>query len=238
MTDVRPDEQRGATAGRFAADVGVVAAPRRVPEARPEEPAHGFRGLVSPAAWAGLPPAVQRRFARHPRAGRPIIYRGEVVETTLTQLGRLLANLARIIGAPLPLAHGATGPALVIVSEGPALGDQQWTRLYARPGRFPQVIHSAKRFAGPTGLEEHLGFGLVMQLATAVVDGALVFRSAGYAFEIGGWRLRIPGWLSPGQCEVMHRDAGEGRFVFGLALTHPVFGRLVRQTALFTDPEA
>ncbi len=69
------------------------------------------------------------------------------------------------------LTNGATGPALVAVVEDERLGGQSWTRLYARPGRFPQTIHSAKRFRGPTGLEEYVGYGIGMALRVTVEDG-------------------------------------------------------------------
>jgi hypothetical protein len=135
----------------------------------------------------------------------------------------------------LPLVSGATGPVTVTVVEEPAFNGQVWTRSYARPGRFAQVIHSAKRFTGPTGLEEYLGFGLVMRLTVGAEDGALVFRSAGYGLELLGRLLPFPAWLTPGACEVRHCDQGNGRFSFRLTLVHPFAGRLVHQLAVFEE---
>jgi hypothetical protein len=139
-----------------------------------------FRTLLGEAAWMQLPDAVRKRFSKCLAPGDIIVYRGEVLATKLSRAGRVLSFLARAIGAPLPLTDGATGPALVVVSEDAHLGGQCWLRIYNRPGRFPQAIHSAKRFRGATGLEEYVGYGIGMALRVTVEDGALLFRSAGY----------------------------------------------------------
>jgi hypothetical protein len=194
-----------------------------------------YRALLGEAAWASLPEAVRRRFSKPAAAGTVTVYRGRVVATELSWLGRLLANAARVVGGPLPLASGAEGAAIVTVVEDPAFRGQVWTRSYARAGRFPQVIHSAKRFSGPTGLEEYLGFGLVMRLAVSAEAGALVFRSAGYGTELFGRFMAFPAWLTPGICEVRHRDEGGRRFSFTLTLVHPLAGRLVHQVAVFEE---
>lgn len=195
-----------------------------------------FRTLVGEAAWQRLPAAVRRRFSKRLEPGAAAIYSGRVVATELSWAGRVLAFLARGIGAPLPLGNGATGPAVVSVIEDPESGGQIWTRVYARPGRFPHVVHSAKRFRGPTGLEEYVGYGVGMALKVAVEPGALVFRSSGYFLEIGGWHLAVPRLLEPGQMVVVHREeGGEDRFSFRLTLTHPRLGTLIHQLAVFAD---
>jgi hypothetical protein len=194
-----------------------------------------FRTLVGEAAWAELPEAVRRRFSKRLAPQEMMLYRGTVVATELPLAGRILAFLARAIGSPLPLTNGATGPALVAVIEDERLGGQSWTRIYARPGRFPQTIHSAKRFRGPTGLEEHVGCGIGMALKVSVEQETLVFRSVYYFVEIGRWRWRLPRALEPGRMEIEHREEGGGMFSFRLALRHPILGLIVHQLAHFCD---
>jgi hypothetical protein len=194
-----------------------------------------FRTLVGERAWGELPEAVRRRFSKCLGPSDALVYQGLVTATRLSAAGRVLSFLARAIGSPLPLTDGATGPAVVIVTEDAGLGGQSWLRIYARPGRFPQAIHSAKRFSGPTGLEEYVGCGIGMTLRVSVEEGALAFRSAGYFLQIARWRLPIPRLLHPGQMQIVHRDLGAGSFEFTLSLTHRVFGRLVHQGAVFYD---
>jgi len=175
-----------------------------------------FRRLLGEAAWAELPESVRRRFSKRLAPGETLIYRGTVVATELSRCGRVLSFLTRLVGSPLPLSDGATGPALVVVTEDPVLGGQSWLRIYSRPGRFPQAIHSAKRFRGPTGLEEYIGCGIGMALQVEVETGTLVFRSSGYFLELGRWRLPLPRVLHPGRMLIAHRDEGGGRFSFRL----------------------
>jgi hypothetical protein len=104
-----------------------------------------------------------------------------------------------------------------------------------RPGRFPQAIHSAKRFRGVTGLEEYVGYGIGMALRVTVEEGVLVFRSEHYFLQIGDWRWRWPKVLEPGRMEITHREEGGGMFSFRLDLVHPLLGRLVHQLACFHD---
>ncbi len=195
-----------------------------------------FRTLVGEAAWGRLPEPVRRRFSKCLAPGEMLLYRGAVVATDLSRAGYVFALLARTIGSPLPLSDGATGPAVVAVVEDEHLGGQSWTRIYARPGRFPQTVHSAKRFRGITGLEEYVGRGIGMALRVSVEEGALVFRSDHYFVEIGARRWRLPRALAPGQLQITHREEGGGTFSFRLALTHPLLGQIVHQLAYFEDP--
>jgi hypothetical protein len=216
----------------------VIPFPRRVAPAAIED--LRFRALAGDRAWNRLPAAVRARFERHIGPGSTILYAGEVVECRMSRCGRLLCQLVRLVGAPLPLSRDSFVPAAVSVTEDPASGGQFWTRVYGRRRGFPQVIHSSKRFAGPTGLEEYVGRGIGIALRLEVRDEALHFLSDHYFLRLGPARLRLPRWLSPGRMRVSHVDCGHGSFAFVLSLVHPLLGELVRQTAMFEerpDPE-
>lgn len=194
-----------------------------------------FRQLLGEANWASLPPAVRARFGRKALATQTISYIGEVVECRMSRLGKIFANLCRLVGAPLPLSTDTNVAASVCVTEDASAGGQYWTRQYCRRGGFPQVIHSSKRFAGPTGLEEYLGMGFGIALALRVEAEALYFESDHYFWRAGPIRLRLPRWLAPGRLSIGHIDCDHGRFAFTLALDHAWFGPLVHQCCLFTE---
>ena len=212
------------------------AAETYAPDHLPELGDLRFRALLPAEDWAALPPAVRQRFSKRLAGGATVVYVGVVVETRMSRAGWWLAQAARLIGAPLPTARDAGVPSVVTVTEDVATGGQIWTRLYARRSGFPQVIHSSKRFAGPTGLEEYVGRGVGMALSVHVEAAALAFRSAHYFLSLGGMRVRLPAWATPGALCVTHANQGEGRFVFTLELAHPLLGTLIRQTVAFKDP--
>src|SRR3546814_4203536 len=99
--------------------------------------------------------------------------------------------------------------AAVAVSEDRASGGQCWSRLYGRASGHPQVIHSAKSFAGPTGIVEHIGGGFGMALTVRAEADALIFTSDHYFWQFGRVRLRLPRWLTPGTTVVTHQHLGE-----------------------------
>jgi hypothetical protein len=194
-----------------------------------------FRALIAEEDWAALPDAVRRRFSKRLGDGNAAVYVGKVVETRMSRAGWLLAQALRLIGGPLPTARDAGGPAVVSVTEDRGSGGQFWTRIYPRRRGFPQVIHSCKRFGGPTGIEEHVGCGVGMALRVAVEDRALVFRSGRYFVDFGRRRVVLPAWATPGALTVRHcEEAGEG-FIFTLEIVHPRLGLLIRQVASFRE---
>jgi len=214
-------------------------------EPRPELGDLRFHALMTEEDWASLPLAIRCRFSKRLAGGRTIVYAGEILESWMSRAGWWLAQVARLIGGPLPLTRDAQArrarvptvhvASVVTVTEDMATGGQIWTRIYARRKGFPQVIHSCKRFAGPTGLEEHVARGVGMTLTVYAREGALVFRSKNYFLEPFGRRLFLPEWLTPGTLYVTHAELPDGKFSFTLQIFHPRLGLLLRQMAIFRE---
>ncbi len=200
-----------------------------------EPPDYRFLQLIGLEAWQRLPTAVQRRFSKTLPAGTTVVYQGQVTKTRLNFAGRCLAQATRLIGSPLPRDDGATGPAVVVVTQNQKTTAQNWVRIYTRPKGTMQTITSEKRFHGPTGLEEYVGAGIGMTLCVREEKGALIFGSDRYFFEAGWVRIPLPRFLAPGQMTIIHRDEGGGEFCFELRLEHRVLGILFHQIAHFSD---
>ena len=200
-----------------------------------------FSNLVGRAAWQSLPQTVRKRFGKRLQGGVSVAYQGHVVSMQMNLAGRILAHAARVIGAPLPYDMSCVDqPAVVTVTEDIAGSGQFWIRQYGRRAGFPQVIHSSKRFAGRTGLEEYIGYGIGMALNVCVDGQDLLFKSDHYFLQLFGRRLRLPKILSPGALIIGHHDlglddSGSQRFRFSLKLNNRLFGQLIHQDAIFSD---
>ena len=194
-----------------------------------------YATLLGPEAWARLPADVRARFSRKPADGRAFVYAGRVLRARLSRAGRLLAQLARLVGGPLRYSEDSDLPCLVSVTEAADGKGQAWTLLHARRGGFPQVIHSGKRFAGPTGLEEHVGRGLGFTLRLVAAPDGLAFLGERYFLQLAGRRIWLPRRLSPGRLTVRHVSVDFRHFIFTLTLDNARLGRLVEQVIAFEE---
>ncbi|MEM1236637.1 MAG: DUF4166 domain-containing protein [Pseudomonadota bacterium] len=197
-----------------------------------------FRRLLGAEAWERLPAPIRRRFSKRLAGGASLVYQGQVAEMKMNAAGRLLAFVLRAIGAPLPFDRTSVGrSAVVSVTEDEASGGQFWVRQYGRASGFPQMVSSSKRFGGPTGLEEYIGYGIGIALRLEANDEALYFISDSYFLKLGRFRLPLPRWVAPGHLVIGHEEIGGGRFRFTLDLRHRVLGQVIRQDAVFQDAE-
>lgn len=197
-----------------------------------------YRELLGARAWNSLPGTVRQRFGKQLKAGASVVYQGIVVAMRMNLAGRVLAQLARLVGGPLPHDLSSMHQAAVVSVTQDIAGDGQfWIRQYGRASGFPQVIHSSKRFAGPTGIEEYIGCGIGIALKLRAEQGALLFESDHYFIDLGGWKVRFPKWMKPGQLTITHRDLGHKKFRFSLDLKSRYLGELLHQDAIFWDKE-
>jgi hypothetical protein len=53
--------------------------------------------------------------------------------------------------------------------------------------------------------------------------------------RVGGRRIALPAFLTPGALTVTHTELGGGWFAFTLDVVHPRLGLLIRQAAKFRE---
>ncbi len=191
-----------------------------------------LQSFVGAAAWARLPPAVQRRFAT---AHADASYEGHMT-LRCSLIGRLYAACSHVLGGPLPNRNASDIGTTVRVRDN-GRGGVVWERdFHAGQDGWRHVVRSTKEADARGGLMERTDGGLSMSLDVFEENGELVFRSRRYWLLLGPWRLGIPAWLAPGTCRVVHTDLGAGRFRFTMSMVHALWGETFYQTGVFSDP--
>src|ERR1044071_8234294 len=87
------------------------------PGSEPELGDLRFRALMREAEWLALPLSIRRRFSKRLAGGDTAVYVGETLTNDMSRAGWWLAQAARLIGGPLPLARDVHAPSVVTVTQ-------------------------------------------------------------------------------------------------------------------------
>jgi hypothetical protein len=192
------------------------------------------------AEWRKLHPDIQRRFDKNPAPGLPLYYRGKLSELRSSRLGKLLGfiTMPLIQGALIPY-DDADFPVDIQVYTKPGLAHIFKQRIYRLRGRKPIQFTSHMRESEKGEVLEYVGMGLGMKLLLAVRDGNLHFASDGYFWDVFGWRMPLPGILTPGKTSLCHCNDNPWQFNIRIEIDHCIFGRTFTQVGVFREmPDA
>jgi hypothetical protein len=207
--------------------------PHQVQRSASASPVPDFAQAVGAAGWRRLAPDIRRRFTEKPEPHRAIRYLGIMQRVECSWAGLVLAQICRLVGTPFAPHRGRNVPVAITLSANPGNGAILWERDYRYPDHPAALIRSEKRMMANGVLHECVGAGFGMRLAVYEENGALHFKSERYFWGCGGWRMPLPGLLSPGTAHVIHQDLGDGSFRFVMTIRHPLLGRLFYQDGIF-----
>lgn len=202
------------------------------PPAKTVQADPSFRRLIGLEAWRRLPECVRARFGVKPTPGGAIRFAGRMETIAATWPARLMAQLCRLIGGPLPWRTGSGVPAAITLSA--AEGGIVWERSYRFPDGAAVRARSVK-VDGGSELIERIGGGFEMRLRVSADAHAIHFDVTGYRWRLGPIALAWPIVLTPGRLRVSHADIDGRQFRFTLVATHPLLGETVRQDGVFVE---
>ncbi len=180
-------------------------------------------------SWGRLNPNIQARFDREPEEGETITYEGVMREIRRSRMGWLFAQLTRVVGNPLTPFGGKDIPMQVALFKRKGKTGVFWQRTYFFEQRKPYIVTSAKKESAKGEMLECVGAGFGMKLHVYEQDGDLHFKSYRYFWNV----VPLPHWLSPGATHVIHKDLGEGNFMFTISMVHPQLGETFFQQGVF-----
>lgn len=190
------------------------------------------------AEWKKLHPDIQRRFDKNPAPGTPLYYTGTLSELKCSRIGKLLGYLTMPIikGALIPFSD-AHFPVDIQVYSKPDCPFIFKERIYRLHQRKPIQFTSYMRESEKGEVLEYVGMGLGMKLILHVEGGNLYFTSDGYFWDILGYRIPLPGILTPGKTFLCHRNDSPGQFNIRIEIKHRIFGTTFTQVGVFRELE-
>ncbi|TQV72121.1 DUF4166 domain-containing protein [Aliikangiella marina] len=204
--------------------------PRKIPNTK-----ISYRALLGESQWHKLHPLVQKRFGDD--QNKAVVYQGVMSEIYLSTMGKLFAQVCRLIGQPLALYEGMNVPMKVHVYENSILGGMTWDRFYQYQNKPVNRVKSTKVIQANGVLVEVVGCGFGMKLNPSESAGAIVFESDYFFLQLGKKRIKIPDWLTPGKMTVSQRALSDEWFEFKLDVTHKLLGRTYYQIGQFSESQ-
>ncbi len=197
-----------------------------------------FKKILGPE-WRKLHPDIQRRFDKNPVPGKPLRYAGSLSELKCSVIGKVFGYITTplIQGALIPF-DDADFPVDIQVYSKPDSSAIFKQRIYRLHGRKPIRFTSWMRESSSGEVLEYVGMGLGMKLLLHVQDRNLHFTSDGYFWQIFGWRIPLPGVLTPGKTFLCHQNENASRFNIRIEIKHSLFGTTFRQVGVFHEVQA
>jgi len=207
----------------------------RIESTGPPSEGRLFRKILGDE-WQNLHPDIQLRFAKNPAPGIPLYYTGILSELKCSFVGKLLGYLTLPFtkGALLPF-NDADFPVDIRVYSKPGCPYIFKQRCYRLNFRKPVQFTSYMRESEKGEVLEYVGMGLGMKLELSVVKGNLHFTSAGYFWDVFGFRLPLPGILTPGRTFLSHQNDRPFQFNIRIEIIHCLFGTTFVQAGTFHE---
>jgi len=168
--------------------------------------------------------------------GKPLYYTGILSELRCSWIGKLLGYLTMpmIKGALIPYSDSHFPVDIEVYSKPDCLSIFK-QRIYRLHGRKPIQFISFMREGEQGEVLEYVGMGLGMKLVLHVHEGNLYFTSDGYFWEVLGYRIPLPGILTPGKTFLCHRNDHPSQFSIRIEIKHCLFGITFTQVGVFHE---
>ena len=188
--------------------------------------------------WHQLDEIVKRHYAMAPGASANMTIHGTMDRVFHSPMAKLFLLPGRIFGALVPY-QGTDIPTVVrnwTTSDNTEA--MFWHRTLRFPNRSLTEFKSRMEYAGGDEIIEYVRFGMGIRMRMSVEDGALVFTSAGYVWDMGAARIPIPTWAILGDARIIEKAVSEETFYMNFTIVHPLLGETFGYSGTFSIREA
>ncbi|MCU7808118.1 MAG: DUF4166 domain-containing protein [Candidatus Thiodiazotropha sp. (ex Semelilucina semeliformis)] len=189
--------------------------------------------------WDQLDEIVQRHYEMKPGQTSRITVSGTMDRVFHSNIAKLFLLPGRLFGALIPYRGINIATEVRNWTEVDNEKAMFWHRTLKFPGKPLAVFKSRMEHVAGDEIIEYVRFGMGIRMRMSVSNGALVFTSRGYTWDIGIARLSIPTWAILGDAEIIERAISEKEFYMDFNMVHPLFGQTFGYSGTFSiDPSA
>lgn len=176
--------------------------------------------------WNDLAEIVKQHYDITPGEASKMTIKGSMDEVYHSNIAKLFLLPGRIFGALVPY-KGKNIPTEVRnwTSEDNHKA-MFWYRTLDFPNKPPLIFASRMEHIKDDEIIEYVRYGMGIRMTMSVDEGALIFKSKGYVWKIGGFKISIPTWLILGDAEIIEKAISEDKFYIDFNMIHPLFGRM------------
>jgi len=184
--------------------------------------------------WNDLAEIIKRHYDITPGTSSNMIVRGVMDELYHSVIAKLFILPGRIFGALVPYK----GKKIPTEVHNWTTGDNNvamfWHRTLQFPNKSPVIFKSRMEHIKDDEIIEYVRYGMGIRMRISVKDRALVFRSIGYIWKLGGIKIPIPAWAILGNAEITEKSVSDDQFFIDFHITHPLFGRTFAYSGLYS----
>jgi hypothetical protein len=187
--------------------------------------------------WNQLDVIVRRHYQMAPGTCADMIIQGYMDRVHHSNIAKLFLLPGRIFGALVPYRGNNIPTEVKNWTKKENHKAMFWHRTLQFPNKPLTEFRSRMEYIGSNEIIEYVRFGLGIRMRMSVQDGALVFTSTGYVWDIGVVRIPIPTWAILGDATIIERATSDQEFYIDFTMVHPLFGETFGYSGSFAIQE-
>lgn len=184
--------------------------------------------------WDDLADLVKQHYDITPGESSGMIIRGVMDEVYHSAIAKLFILPGRIFGALVPYKGKKIPTEVRNWTTDDNHAAMFWHRTLQFPNKPPVIFESRMEYIEGDEIIEYVRYGMGIRMRMSVKDSALVFRSVGYIWKIGGIKISIPAWAILGDAEITEKSISDNQFFIDFHITHPLFGKTFAYSGIYS----